>query len=386
MKHLIWLGGLTLVALMTLDTALSERHALLNILFWLPFVIAGSAIFVSVFLNRFQPILILMTLMLLNGAVYYFMPAGSQDLTAMTLFPLVSFLFPLSMLLWILLPEKGLQNKRSVLLQMGLLVGPVIGIFAVMTTMPLHLLQWLLVPVETLNLNMTLPALVMFVVVAGLIVFRSAVIRHSKVLDLALLFVLLLTAIGLNQSYQAGAIAWLSSFAALMILFSLVFDAHHLAYTDALTGLKGRRALEESFLGLGRRYSIAMMDIDHFKSFNDRYGHEVGDQVLQEVADVLNHISIGKVFRYGGEEFTVLFKNKSADQVVTAIETIRQRIADLVLKVPQKERITETKVTVSFGVAEKTPALKTPEAVMKAADDALYQAKKAGRNQTMIWQ
>jgi len=231
--------------------------------------------------------------------------------------------------------------------------------------------------------QITLPALLAFIGVAGLMLFRIALLRHAKVLDLALLFVLLLMGIGLDLAHQPGVIAWLSTFAGLIILFSLVFDAHHLAYTDQLTGLKGRRALMETFLGLRRRYSIAMMDIDHFKSFNDRYGHEVGDQVLREVAEVLRHISIGKVFRYGGEEFTVVFKNKSLAEVMAEVETIRQKIASLTLKVKQKKRVIETNVTVSFGVAEKTPALKTPDAVMKAADEALYQAKKAGRNQTI---
>jgi len=383
LRHLIWLSLLTFAAVWSLDWVASEINTLQPFLPFFPFLMGGSAVFISLFLNQFQPILISLTLLLLNTAVYYFMPAGALDLTTLTLFPLVSLLFPVNVLLWAWLPEKGLHDKGYVLFQGVVLLAQILAVYGFMVYLPLDGWQWILMSFDTKAHQITLPALLAFIGVAGLMLFRIALLRHAKVLDLALLFVLLLMGIGLDLAHQPGVIAWLSTFAGLIILFSLVFDAHHLAYTDQLTGLKGRRALMETFLGLRRRYSIAMMDIDHFKSFNDRYGHEVGDQVLREVAEVLRHISIGKVFRYGGEEFTVVFKNKSLAEVMAEVETIRQKIARLTLKVKQKKRVIETNVTVSFGVAEKTPALKTPDAVMKAADEALYQAKKAGRNQTI---
>lgn len=382
-KHALWLVILSGVAMATLDEVVANP-SFQPFLPFLPFVIGGSAIFISLFLNRLQPILIIATLMLLNVAVSYFMPAGAQDLTTLTLFPLVSLLFPFNLLLWAWLPEKGLHHKGFVFFQLALLLLEVVGVYGMMAYLPLGWWQWVSMPFDDNAHQITLPALLAFVLVVGLQVFRSAIIRHSKVLDIALLFVLAMMAFGLDHAHQAGVIAWLSAFASLMILFSLVFDAHHLAYTDQLTGLNGRRALMEHFIGLGRRYSIAMMDIDHFKSFNDQYGHEVGDQVLREVADVLQKITVGKVFRYGGEEFTLVFKNKSPEDVFAAIETVRQNIANLSINVKQKKRLVETHVTVSFGVAQKTADLKQPEAVMKAADDALYQAKESGRNQTVI--
>lgn len=383
LKHFIWLLVLSSAAVVLMDQAVSQAP-LLELLPFLPFLIGSGAIFISIFLNRFQPILILATLMLLNLAVFYYRPTGA-DLTTLTLFPLVSLLFPFNLLLWSWLPENGLHKKGYVIFQLGLLSAEVFAIYGMMAYIPLAWWQWVSMPFEGNIHQITLPALVAFILVGGALLFRTALVRQAKVLDLALLFVLVVVAIALDHVHQPAIIYWLSSFAALMILFALVFDAHHLAYTDQLTGLSGRRALMETFMGLGRRYSIAMMDIDHFKSFNDRYGHEVGDQVLREVADALRQISVGRVFRYGGEEFAVVFKNKTPEDVVGAIETVREKIADLTLQVKQKKRLTKTQVTVSFGVAQKTPDLKLPEAVMKAADEALYQAKKAGRNQTVVY-
>lgn len=383
LKHFAWLLALSIVALVFIDEAFRQT-AIVELLPYLPFLIGGGAIFISLFLNRFQPVMILASLMLLNVAVIYYRPTGAVDLTTLTLFPLVSLLFPFNLLLWSWLPEKGCHKKSYVTLQLGLLIAEVAVVYSMMAQFPLAWWQLISTPFESDGHQITLAALLAFLLVGGLLLFRNALVRQTKVLDLALLFVLVLMLIALDHVHQPTMIYWLSAFAALMILFALVFDAHHLAYTDQLTGLNGRRALMEFFVGLGRRYAIAMMDIDHFKSFNDRYGHEVGDQVLREVASALQQIAIGRVFRYGGEEFTVVFKNKTADEVLGALEDVRQAIANMTLDVKQKKRQTQTQVTVSFGLAEATPDLKQPQAVMKAADEALYQAKKAGRNQTVV--
>jgi GGDEF domain-containing protein len=90
-----------------------------------------------------------------------------------------------------------------------------------------------------------------------------------------------------------------------------------LAYTDELTGLPGRRRLNEELLNLGKRYALAMIDVDHFKKFNDRFGHDAGDQVLKMIARKLDGLSGGgRAFRYGGEEFTAVFAGKDVDEAL----------------------------------------------------------------------
>jgi PleD family two-component response regulator len=154
-------------------------------------------------------------------------------------------------------------------------------------------------------------------------------------------------------------------------------------------------------LSLGRRYTIAMLDIDHFKKFNDTHGHDIGDEVLRMVAMKIARVGGGgKAYRYGGEEFTVVFAGKTAAQAQPHLEALRASIEEyrmLLRRNPRKgkgspgrqARVARGKnnprhralaVTVSIGYAERKPELKLPEAVIKAADTALYRAKQQGRN------
>lgn len=385
LKHYTWLLGLTAFAVWQMPSILTWPLSTQKLLPWLPYVIAGLGVFVGIFLNRLQPILILLSLVCFNIGMQYFIPAASTGLTAVTLFPVLSILLPLNLLIWLLLPERGIHDKVYVLFQLVLLIGQVYLVYWLMENLPLTYWQWISQPIEIEGFNVSKTAFITMVTVWLILMLRNALLNQPKVLDRTVVFVLFLMGFGLNSFYQFGAIAWMSSFAATMILLSLIFDAHHIAYTDQLTGLNGRRALLESFLGLGRKYSISMMDIDHFKSFNDTYGHDVGDAVLRTVAFELSLISTGHVYRYGGEEFTIVFKGKQAEQVKPALEAVRKAIADRVLSVEKQGQQVETKVTVSFGLAERNDQFKKPEEVMKAADEALYAAKKAGRNRVVVY-
>ena len=185
--------------------------------------------------------------------------------------------------------------------------------------------------------------------------------------------------------------------AGLILLVSLLQESHRMAFRDPLTGLPGRRALEERMLGLGPIYTIAMADIDHFKRFNDTHGHDVGDQVLKLVAARLAQIGgDGTAYRFGGEEFSVLFPNRRIEHALTHLEAIRSAIQDYRMAVRGSDRPKDTEagsrlrneqpsekqlsVTVSIGVAEPDASASTPARVRQAADEALYRAKHAGRN------
>jgi GGDEF domain-containing protein len=150
-------------------------------------------------------------------------------------------------------------------------------------------------------------------------------------------------------------------------------------------------------MGLGHNYTIAMLDIDHFKTFNDTYGHDVGDQVLKMVATELEQVRRGgRAFRYGGEEFTLIFPRRGVYQVIGELEKVRDQIEQHRLALRGADRPVEEKagrslrvgqmiskmvsVTISIGVAESGDKLKTPDEVLKAADKALYRAKEKGRN------
>jgi GGDEF domain-containing protein len=173
-----------------------------------------------------------------------------------------------------------------------------------------------------------------------------------------------------------------------------------MAYRDGLTGLPARRALNEELLRLNGQYAIAMVDVDHFKKFNDDHGHEVGDQVLRMVAAELERVGGGgRPYRYGGEEFALLFPGKSAKEVVPHLERVRESIetARFTLRGrdrprkrpdnPKPRRNAKRKrvsVTVSIGAAGRSDRRSAPSEVAGFADKALYRAKKTGRNRVKV--
>jgi diguanylate cyclase (GGDEF)-like protein len=197
-----------------------------------------------------------------------------------------------------------------------------------------------------------------------------------------------------DQPYVFGAFM---AAAGVMLLVALLQESHQLAFRDELTGLLARRALHERLRSLGPRYALAMVDIDHFKSFNDTHGHDIGDQVLKLVAGRLAKVHGGGIaYRYGGEEFCVLFHDRSAAQARPHLEAVRGAIERYKMAVRADDRPKDSddptnlrinkppqktlSVTVSIGVAGSSTELRSPAQVLKAADEALYRAKQAGRN------
>ena len=214
-------------------------------------------------------------------------------------------------------------------------------------------------------------------------------------------------------SLQTGGVGKIASAyiatAGLILASSIIENSYVLAYHDELTGLPSRRAYNDTLLSLKEPYAVAVVDIDHFKNFNDTYGHDIGDQVLRMVAGRLAQVNGGgEAFRVGGEEFSILFAGKSMKEVVEHLELLRgtvetstfrvrgvpdrrrspARVADrraparrkTSRKVPVERVDGLLSVTISIGVAEPNPKLQEVEQVVMAADKALYKAKNAGRN------
>ncbi|MBV2179614.1 MAG: sensor domain-containing diguanylate cyclase [Castellaniella sp.] len=155
--------------------------------------------------------------------------------------------------------------------------------------------------------------------------------------------------------------------------FGLLLDAAH---TDPLTGLGNRRALDVALRTsrtLGRSFAVMVLDIDFFKRINDHYGHDVGDRVIRRVGELMRgHARQGdSLFRMGGEEFLILLPGMGLEVAVSVAERLRA-------SVEQASILPEGAVTVSIGVAAWTRG--DMDAVLKAADQALYRAKEAGRN------
>jgi two-component system chemotaxis response regulator CheY len=159
------------------------------------------------------------------------------------------------------------------------------------------------------------------------------------------------------------------------------------ARRDPLTGLSNRLQLSEDVAALGdnvarygRRYSVALLDVDHFKAYNDLYGHPAGDKALRAVAAVLAANSrVGdRCYRYGGEEFLCVFPEQTAEQALAAVN--RARTAVRGLAVPHRGSPEHGVLTVSAGLAEFAPGSADAAAALQRADEALYRAKAAGRD------
>jgi diguanylate cyclase (GGDEF)-like protein len=184
-----------------------------------------------------------------------------------------------------------------------------------------------------------------------------------------------------------------------ILIAALLQESHRLAFRDELTGLPARRALDERLRSLPGRYTVAMVDVDHFKKFNDTHGHDIGDQVLKLVGSRLGEVGGGGIaYRYGGEEFSVLFPHAEMAEALPHLEALRQSIEQYRMVVRSESRpkkadvgaklrtdatqpLKTLSVTVSIGVAEPDGgALRSPAQVLKAADEALYRAKQGGRN------
>jgi GGDEF domain-containing protein len=258
----------------------------------------------------------------------------------------------------------------------------------------------------------TIPRVALLLFAAALVTLLIRIFRYCKPIDGGLLWSLGAAFL----SFQAGvvtrtAVGYLST-AGMILIAAIVENSYFLAYHDELTSLPGRRAFNETILQLQAPYSIAVVDIDHFKRFNDTYGHEVGDHVLRMVAARLDRVTGGgQGYRVGGEEFTILFPGKPLDEVVPHLEQLRVVIESSSFHVrggqerrkeprgpdrrtrkaagrtrsPRRNSTAsgssrDLRVTVSIGVAEPNASAEDIEQVIKIADQALYRAKQRGRN------
>ena len=152
-------------------------------------------------------------------------------------------------------------------------------------------------------------------------------VLYRKPTESGLLWALLATFL----AFQVGAVgpaatAYMAT-AGLILISSIIENSYFLAYHDELTSLPARRAFNDALLRLEEPYAVAVVDIDHFKNFNDTYGHETGDQVLRLVAGKLAGVTGGgRAYRVGGEEFSILFPGKSAKEVMPHLELLRSVI------------------------------------------------------------
>ncbi len=164
--------------------------------------------------------------------------------------------------------------------------------------------------------------------------------------------------------------------------------SNNLTYLDELTGLLNRSAMEKDLtelIDLNNEQSIitslSLIDIDHFKLINDEYGHAVGDEILESIADIIQSSlrDTDSAYRYGGEEILIVLKDSPIDDSVAAMQRLREKISDYVFISYE----IELSVTVSIGVTPIKSSDKVSRDTLIRADECLYSAKDNGRNQVV---
>ncbi len=362
-----------------------------------PWIILIGGLFFGWRLNRSQLIFVILVLISVDRSLLHFFTDGAgNEGVRQTVYNAISFLLPLNLVVFSMMKEHGILSLDG-LMRLSLIPMQIFGIALICTYPDMGFAVYLKHvffnwPVLD-KIPMAQPALIAFVFATFLILIRYAQDRGA--IECGFFWLLVACFLGLNSGAIGPASTIFFSTGGLVLITAVIETTYGRAYRDELTGLPGRRALSETLAKLGSRFTVAMVDIDRFKRFNDSFGHHVGDQVLRMIASKLeNATGGGRAFRYGGEEFVIVFPGKPLNDAFSHLENLRKDIADSGFFLRGSDRRDDKpkggpkgktakgkkKVTVSIGVAERNEKNATPHQVVKAADQALYRAKNKGRN------
>jgi diguanylate cyclase (GGDEF)-like protein len=364
-----------------------------------PYIISALGLFLSIHFHRGRPFMALLLFAVFYWSSRHYLIGRPLEPSLNEIYQAFVLLIPANLALITVMRERGVFSPagRHRLIFLGAQVFIAFWFFRYNFIIAL--------PVIAANFGlpdfMTPDVVPQPAMLAGSVAFiltTTLAVRRQAPVDAGLVGSLIAFCIACNWITSPDIHTLFSASGMLILTLSILRDSYNMAFMDDLTNLPSRRSLNESLSGLGHNYALAMLDVDHFKNFNDTYGHDVGDQVLKMVARLMMDVGGGgKAFRYGGEEFTILFPGRRAGEVIPELEKVRESIASYKLALRSGERSKNDKdgkaqrgskgtsshvsVTISIGVAESGDNLSTPEEVLKAADKALYKAKNKGRNQ-----
>lgn len=350
---------------------------------------------------RFHQSRMLLVLMLLALADRSLALTWSADASHMVAgqftFQAVAILLPLNLAVLALLPERDTLSPEGII-RLSIIALQVIGIFLIRDKVPAFVVDAIM-PSTNGSISWTplgILALIAFIVAFVILVISLA--TKTDAVHRGFLWSAVAVFLAVNSDFDGFAPTFLFATTGLIIVVAVIESSYSMAYQDGLTGLPSRRALNQALTRLGGTFTIAMVDVDHFKRFNDEHGHDVGDQVLRKVAAAVQQVTGGgKAFRYGGEEFAVLFRRKTSASSVPHLERVRQRIqmSDFTLRRDSRPirkpkhpvsptHPTRLSITVSIGAAQRQDHYDKPDDVIRRADEALYRAKESGRNRVKV--
>ncbi|MFL6579567.1 MAG: diguanylate cyclase [Burkholderiales bacterium] len=361
-----------------------------------PYFVFLTGIWLSLAFRQGRAFFVLLTLAFGYLAHLLLRGQGTPQITAEAVYAAVCVFIPLNIAVYSLLRDRGALNAAGLrrmslpLLEMG-----AIAAFLTFDATGLTAALYSSFYTHAALAGVHIPQLGIVCMIAAVIVGVVCAVARRSVIDAAFATAVTLFALACIDPPPGEAYSWFCSMAGAIVAIAVVQHSYRMAFYDELTGLAGRRALNERMESLDSHFTVAMIDIDHFKSVNDTWGHKVGDQVLKLVAARLQRVrGGGKVYRYGGEEFTILFPGKRAISLKYQLEALRKDIETYKLGLresgprtvapgsapPDEEVPKSISVTISIGVAERTNRFELAERALKVADKALYRAKTEGRN------
>ncbi len=366
-----------------------------------PYLVLGLGAAISLWFNRGRAFIALASLLLAYGGWRWVGSADGAGFAARAALTAIALFLPLNFLLATLLPERGVFHYRNY--RWLLLAGTEVALAAWVASAgqnPLSGTAWQAALDHWLLRPAPVPPLGLLLLAAAFGAAAYRVRPRRAPLEVGMAAALLPVFVACLWWNVPGVPGVFLSAAGAILLVAVLQESHRMAFRDELTGLPSRRALEEALLALGPAYSIAMVDVDHFKKFNDTHGHDVGDQVLRLVAARLAEIGGGgRAYRYGGEEFCVVFPERGLKEALAYLEQLREAIEEYHMVIRGADRpgdadagrgrrgvhgLEQTvSVTVSIGVAERGDWLPSPAEVIRGADEALYRAKGRGRNRVV---
>ena len=358
-----------------------------------PWIVLVAGVLLGLRFRRGRVVIAVIAIALADRMLLRFGVGAVGEDAARWAFNATAFLLPLDLAWLCLARERGTLTPRGLTRLALVALQPAAAVFAWLSYQPrlVALLGGRFLPVR-LAPPTRMPHLALVAFVGSFLLVALLFALRRKALETGFLWALVASFVALESNRSASL--YLAT-GGLILIVALLESTFAMAFKDSLTGLPSRRAFDEAIEKLAGAYTIAMLDLDHFKAGNDRHGHNVGDQVLRMVASRLGAAGGGaRAYRVGGEEFALVFTNRSRDEVLRELEALRAGIAEsgFALRspdrpprkpksaVPRGEAALRIAVTVSIGVAECGSRFATPAHVLKAADAALYRAKREGRN------
>lgn len=362
------------------------------------YLVLAMAVLVAWYVGLSRVVFATLLLGLADGALGAFSPARHTPGLSHVVFNAVGLLLPLNFLALALIQERHLSVHRDIM-WFGLIVAQALFVVGLCFMPDSHLTAAVAASLDVSFVDprwttwtaLSQSSLLAFG--AALILVTARFIVHGSRLDRGFFWSLMAAFVALHGTARGWSPTHFLATAGLIVMVALYADEYRLSHYDDLTNLPDRRAFLQSMKHLTGQSTIAVVDVDGMKQINTDYGEAVGNRALQLAVAQLRRLRGGQGYRCGGDRFVIVFRGRRLTEVLPRLEALKTAMLNSTVRLPwpwitrvlrrrSKRCVAGTLVvTVSIGAAETTVNNTAPDRVLKQAEQALIQAKQAGRNE-----